>query len=54
VNPKAPDFKCRDKACNGVIWPPRGAKKPVAAAPPPPPPPPSDDDAPQYDEEIPF
>jgi len=54
ANPKAPDFKCRDKACNGVIWPPRGAKKAVAAAPPPPPPPPSDDDAPQYDEEIPF
>ena len=24
-NPKAPDFKCRDKSCDGVIWPPRGA-----------------------------
>ena len=23
-NPKAPDFKCRDKSCDGVIWPPRG------------------------------
>lgn len=22
-NPKAPDFKCRDKACDGVIWPPK-------------------------------
>lgn len=22
-NPKAPDFKCRDRACDGVIWPPR-------------------------------
>ena len=22
-NPKAPDFKCRDKSCDGVIWPPR-------------------------------
>jgi hypothetical protein len=22
-NPKQPDFKCRDKACDGVIWPPR-------------------------------
>lgn len=54
ANPKAPDFKCKDKQCNGVIWPPRGPKKPAAAAPPPPPPPPSDDDAPQYDEEIPF
>ena len=20
-NPKAPDFKCRDRACDGVIWP---------------------------------
>lgn len=38
-NPKAPDFKCRDKACEGVIWPPKegeegskGAKKGAAAA----------------------
>lgn len=31
-NPKAPDFKCRDKSCEGVIWPPRGASaKPVKA-----------------------
>ena len=22
-NPKAPDFKCRDKNCDGVIWPPK-------------------------------
>ena len=22
-NPKGPDFKCRDKGCDGVIWPPR-------------------------------
>src|ERR687896_384242 len=22
-NPKAPDFKCRDRACDGVIWPQR-------------------------------
>ena len=22
-NPKAPDFKCRDRACDGVIWPSR-------------------------------
>ena len=30
-NPKAPDFKCKDKACDGVVWPPRdnGAKKPA-------------------------
>ena len=22
-NPKAPDYKCRDRACSGVIWPPK-------------------------------
>ena len=27
-NPKAPDFKCRDRSCDGVIWPGR----PAAAA----------------------
>ena len=27
-NPKAPDYKCRDRSCDGVIWPPR----PAAAA----------------------
>lgn len=35
-NPKAPDFKCRDKSCDGVIWPPRekkaSAKQAEAAA----------------------
>ncbi len=25
-NPKAPDFKCRDRSCDGVIWPPKDAK----------------------------
>ncbi len=29
-NPRAPDFKCRDRSCDGVIWP---AKPGVAAAP---------------------
>jgi hypothetical protein len=24
-NPKAPDFKCRDRSCDGVVWPPRSA-----------------------------
>ena len=24
-NPKAPDFKCKDRNCDGVIWPPRTA-----------------------------
>lgn len=23
-NPKAPDYKCRDRSCDGVIWPQRG------------------------------
>lgn len=30
-NPKAPDFKCKDKSCDGVIWPPRGATTAAAA-----------------------
>ena len=25
-NPKAPDFKCRDRSCDGVIWPQKGEK----------------------------
>lgn len=24
TNPKAPDFKCKNRACKGVIWPPKG------------------------------
>ena len=33
-NPKAPDFKCRDRSCDGVIWPPRdGNGKGKSAAP---------------------
>ena len=24
-NPKAPDFKCKDRECDGVVWPPRAA-----------------------------
>lgn len=31
-NPKAPDFKCKDQECDGVIWPPRGAKPAAASA----------------------
>lgn len=23
INPKAPDYKCKDKSCAGVIWPPK-------------------------------
>jgi hypothetical protein len=25
-NPKAPDYKCRDRSCDGVIWPPKTSK----------------------------
>ena len=37
-NPKAPDFKCRDRACEGVVWPPKpgqpqGAKQAVSMGP---------------------
>ena len=31
-NPKAPDFKCKDRGCDGVIWPPRTASAGGAAA----------------------
>ena len=31
-NPRAPDFKCRDKACDGVIWPARDPNAPAAAS----------------------
>jgi hypothetical protein len=24
-NPKAPDYKCRDRSCDGVVWPDKGA-----------------------------
>ena len=24
-NPKAPDYKCRDRSCDGVVWPPKTA-----------------------------
>ena len=32
-NPKAPDFKCKDRECDGVVWPPRAAPGSAAAAP---------------------
>lgn len=31
-NPKAPDFKCRDRSCDGVVWPPKHGGAPRAAA----------------------
>ncbi|HET7586129.1 MAG TPA: Rad52/Rad22 family DNA repair protein [Gemmatimonadaceae bacterium] len=30
-NPRAPDFKCRDRNCDGVIWPPRESAKAATA-----------------------
>jgi hypothetical protein len=30
-NPKAPDYKCRDRSCDGVIWPPKGEKQEAPA-----------------------
>lgn len=30
-NPKAPDYRCKDKTCEGVIWPPKD-KKPAQTA----------------------
>ena len=34
-NPRAPDFKCKDKGCDGVVWPPRDANAaPVRDRPP--------------------
>jgi len=32
-NPKAPDFKCKDTTCGGVIWPPRAASATANATP---------------------
>jgi hypothetical protein len=32
-NPRAPDFKCRDRGCDGVIWPARPAPLPAEAIP---------------------
>jgi len=31
-NPKAPDFKCKDRECDGVIWPPRDSNAAAASA----------------------
>jgi hypothetical protein len=32
-NPRAPDYKCRDRGCDGVIWPARPAPLPAEAIP---------------------
>ena len=31
-NPKAPDFKCRDRSCDGVIWPAKPGQKAASNA----------------------
>jgi hypothetical protein len=31
-NPKAPDFKCRDRDCDGVVWPPKPPRASKRAA----------------------
>jgi hypothetical protein len=46
-NPKAPDFKCRDRSCDGVIWPPKGEKAEPTAQP-------TETAAADETEEIPF
>jgi hypothetical protein len=32
-NAKAPDYKCRSRSCDGVIWPPRREPRSVQSAP---------------------
>lgn len=32
-NPKAPDYKCKDKACDGCIWPPKPGTASAATKP---------------------
>ncbi|MDB4907161.1 MAG: Rad52/22 double-strand break repair protein [Gemmatimonadetes bacterium] len=32
-NPRAPDFKCRQRSCDGVVWPSKGATTASAAGP---------------------
>jgi hypothetical protein len=32
-NPRAPDYKCRDRSCDGVMWPGRGGKDEEVIAP---------------------
>jgi hypothetical protein len=32
-NPKSPDFKCKDRSCDGVIWPPRNGRPQPQAQP---------------------
>lgn len=32
-NPKQPDYKCKNRSCDGVIWPPKNGSIPPTAAP---------------------
>lgn len=48
-NPKAPDWKCKDRECGGAIWPPRGGgRRPEPVFTPAPPPP--EDELPNIDD----
>lgn len=47
-NPRAPDFRCRDKSCDGVIWPPKpGAVAQLVGAD-------ADDGQPRDEDRLPF
>jgi hypothetical protein len=48
-NPRAPDFKCRDRSCDGVIWPPKNG-----TSGPPSPGRPEPREVPAFTDEIPF
>lgn len=26
-NPRSPDYVCKDRSCNGVVWPPKGGRR---------------------------
>ncbi len=57
-NPKAPDFKCRDRSCDGVVWPEKKAASAKAGQPESEPVAPSSNGAgplvPEAEEELPF
>jgi|SRR5687767_925290 len=52
-NPRAPDFKCRDRSCDGVVWPPKTTASAPAGNGMTPPAEPTRESA-AYTDEIPF
>jgi hypothetical protein len=52
-NPRAPDFKCRDRSCDGVVWPPKTTASAPAGNGMTPPVEPARESA-AYTDEIPF